>query len=185
MPSRLPIATVQLTLPNYGLMEDAFAGFNTTKPLVPGALLNRRKNKLARAGYNGLNVSLTILVVEDEPIICFAMEQTLQSAGFKIVTAPNGDAALALLTDTQMCFAGLIADIRLGQGIDGWSLARQARARIPEIAVIYTTGDSAADWAAQRVENSLIMQKPVADEQLLAGLSTLFNELESRLSCHR
>lgn len=119
---------------------------------------------------------LTLLVAEDEALIRFALEQTLQNSGFNVVAAPSGDAALFLLTDSRVQFAGLITDIRLGAGIDGWALARQARELIPNICVVYVTGDSAADWHAQGVPGSMVLQKPVADAQLLTGISTLLNE---------
>lgn len=104
------------------------------------------------------------------------MEQTLESGGFDVVAAPSGDAALSLLINSETRFAGLITDIRLGDGIDGWALARQARELVPDICVVYVTGDSASDWSAQGVPGSLVLQKPVADAQILTGISTLLNE---------
>jgi CheY-like chemotaxis protein len=61
------------------------------------------------------------------------MEQMLESGGFDVIAAPSGDAALQLLVDSEAQFAGLITDIRLGDGIDGWALARKARELVPDI----------------------------------------------------
>lgn len=123
-----------------------------------------------------MSTLLTLLVAEDQAILRLAMEQTLESGGFDVVAAPSGDAALSLLINSETRFAGLITDIRLGDGIDGWALARQVRELVPDICVVYVTGDSASDWSAQGVPGSLVLQKPVADAQILTGISTLLNE---------
>lgn len=119
---------------------------------------------------------LALLVAEDEALIRCAMEQTLESGGFDVVAASSGDAALQMLIDSETQFAGLVTDIRLGDGIDGWALARKARELIPDLCVVYITGDSAADWPAKGVPGSMVLQKPFADALLLTGISTLLNE---------
>lgn len=128
------------------------------------------------AGVDGLTDAPMLLLAEDEALICLAMEQVLQDGGFEVVTASSGDAALALLLAGQNSYSGLITDIRLGSGIDGWAVARKARELSPDICVIYVTGDSAADWPAQGVPGSMVMQKPVPDAQLLTGISVLLND---------
>lgn len=131
---------------------------------------------LSSAGANGLTDLLALLVAEDEALIRCAMEQTLESGGFEVVAASSGNSALQLLIDSATRFAGLITDIRLGDGIDGWALARKARELIPDLCVVYITGDSAADWPAKGVPGSMVLQKPFADALLLTGISTLLNE---------
>jgi len=128
------------------------------------------------AGISGLTDFLALLVAEDEALIRCAMEQTLESGGFDVVGASSGNSALQLLIDSATRFAGLITDIRLGDGIDGWALARKARELIPDLCVVYITGDSAADWPAKGVPGSMVLQKPFADALLLTGISTLLNE---------
>lgn len=123
-----------------------------------------------------MTVLLTLLVAEDEALIRCAMEQTLESGGFDVVAASSGEEALQLLIDSEAQFAGLITDIRLGDGIDGWALARRARELFPDLCVVYVTGDSAEDWPAKGVPGSLVLQKPFADALLLTGISTLLNE---------
>jgi len=119
---------------------------------------------------------LALLVAEDEALILFAMEQALESGGFKVVAASSGVEAIQLLSDSETPYAGLITDIRLDDGMAGWTLARKAREFVPDICVVYVTGDSAADWPANGVPGSMVLQKPVADALLLTGISTLLNE---------
>jgi hypothetical protein len=41
--------------------------------------------------------------------------------------------------------------------------------------VIYMTGDSAAQWSANGVPNSVLLRKPFVDAQLTTALATLLN----------
>ena len=54
--------------------------------------------------------------------------------------------------------------------------ARHARRRFPHLAVLYVTGDSVAEWTSEGVPNSLIMQKPYADAQLMTAIASLLIE---------
>ena len=67
----------------------------------------------------------------------------------------------------------------MGGGIDGWEVARHARAKFPNIAVVYITGDSAAQWSAEGVPESLVLQKPFADAQVVHAIATLLNVANS------
>ena len=117
-----------------------------------------------------------LLVVEDEPAIQMLIEAVLEDAGFEVRTAGFGQEAVDILDDNTVQPVGLITDVRLGAGIKGWDVARHARERHPEIAVVYVTGDSAADWAAYGVPRSLLLPKPFANAQLVTAMTTLLNE---------
>jgi CheY-like chemotaxis protein len=67
----------------------------------------------------------------------------------------------------------LITDIKLGSKMNGWEVARHARQTYPGIAVVYMSGDSAADWTAEGVPNSVMLQKPFATAQVTTAISTL------------
>lgn len=116
-----------------------------------------------------------LLVVEDEPIILFAVEALLEDAGFTVLAASNGKSAIDLLQDFKDSLRGLITDIRIPGGLNGWDVARRARELRPDLPVVYTTGDSAGEWAAQGVPQSMLLQKPYADAQLLTAISGLLN----------
>lgn len=124
---------------------------------------------------------ISVIVAEDEGLIRLALNDLLESEGYNVASAASGEAALSLLHKASHPYAGLITDVRLGDGTDGWALARQARNMMPEICVVYLTGDSAADWPVQGVPGSIVLQKPVVDVQLLAGISTLLQD-RARLS---
>ena len=118
-----------------------------------------------------------LLLVEDEPLIRTALADALQDGGYSLVEAENGTAAKALI-DGGESLSGLLTDIRLGSGPNGWEVAREARHAFPKIAVVYMTGDSAADWASEGVPNSVLLQKPFANAQVITAISTLLNVVD-------
>jgi FixJ family two-component response regulator len=75
--------------------------------------------------------------------------------------------------------AGVITDIRLGPGASGWEIARYARGLKSEIAVVFVSGDSVDDWAAEGVPKSVIIQKPFAEAQLVTAISALITDAGS------
>ena len=119
---------------------------------------------------------ICVLLAEDEPLVQVFSQDVLESGGYGVVAVSNGREALIAIDDQRQEFAGLVTDIRLGHGPNGWEVARHARELNPLIAVVYITGDSAAEWAANGVPNSMILQKPFADAQLITALSTLLND---------
>ena len=133
---------------------------------------------LATQGFPGLGSMaevVPILVVEDEPLIRMNLVDTLHDGGFTTEECGDGKAACQCI-DKCGEMQGLITDIRLGDGPNGWDVARHARRRFPHIAVLYVTGDSVAEWTSEGVPNSLIMQKPYAEAQLMTAIASLLIE---------
>ncbi len=118
---------------------------------------------------------VTLLIVEDEAIVLDLLRDALADAGFQIVSAANGERGMAMLDDSDIVLAGLITDIRLGGEVSGWDVARHAREAVPSFPIVYMTADSAADWAANGVPNSILVQKPFAMAQVVTAISTLLN----------
>ena len=118
-----------------------------------------------------------LLLVEDEPLIRTALASALEDGGYRLVEADNGAEAMAAIDGNER-FAGLITDIQLGSGENGWDVGRHARHRFPKIAVVYMTGDSAAHWTAEGVPNSVLLQKPFANAQMITAVSTLLNVVD-------
>jgi DNA-binding NtrC family response regulator len=70
----------------------------------------------------------------------------------------------------------LITDVNLGRDkLSGWDVAKRARELNPSVAVIYMTGDSGHDWAANGVPNSVLLLKPFAPAQVVTAVSQLLN----------
>ena len=113
-----------------------------------------------------------ILVVEDEALIRISLVECLEAGGYTVSDCSDGAAAIAYIEASDELH-GLATDIQLGKGPSGWEVAHYARKKYPDIAVVYMTGDSAADWSAEGVPNSVILQKPFADAQMLTAIATL------------
>ena len=79
-------------------------------------------------------------------------------------------------------FSGLITDISLGKGPDGWEIARRARELIPKLPVVYISGHGSADWPSKGVPYSLTLSKPFATAQLITAISTLLVEADAHQS---
>jgi CheY-like chemotaxis protein len=119
-----------------------------------------------------MEVVQPLLVVEDEALIRINLIDVLNEGGYTVDECASGNAAIANI-DSRDVLHGLITDINIGSGPNGWHVARQARQKFPDIAVVYISGDSVDAWTAEGVPNSLILQKPFADAQLLSAVTTL------------
>ena len=117
-----------------------------------------------------------VLLIEDEALLLLSLEEALEEAGFDVVGAPTGEIALTQFDASPMRFDAVISDIRLGKGIDGWTVVRHCRQAKSTLAVIYMSGDSANAWPAQGVPGSLMLSKPFVAAQVITGLSTLLTE---------
>jgi CheY-like chemotaxis protein len=126
-----------------------------------------------------LSNQIHVLLVEDEPLVLLSTQDTLEGGGYTVVTAGDGEEAMALLDARSEELAGLVTDVRMGDGPSGWDVARHARELKPNLPVVYATADSAQDWSAQGVPKSLVVQKPYAPAQLLTAISTLITEAQT------
>lgn len=109
------------------------------------------------------------------------MQITLEDSGFDVLAVENGADALARLDAHGDAIKALVTDIRLGDGPSGWDVARRVRHDIPDLPVVYMTGDSGADWAAEGVPKSILVQKPFVPAQVLTAITTLLNDNSSTL----
>ena len=86
---------------------------------------------------------MRVLVVDDEPTICRALEIVLGRAGFEVVFAQSGEAALGSLRAEH--FDCLIVDLRLGD-LRGDVVFELAAAEQPHLRrqSLFITGDASA-----------------------------------------
>jgi CheY-like chemotaxis protein len=117
-----------------------------------------------------------LLVVEDDPAVLNLVRCVLEDGGYTVVAAVDGQSAIHLFNQHMDDIAGIITDIRLPAGPDGWAIARHAREHRPEIAVVYTTGESTRDWLDKSIGQSLVIEKPYAPDLLVTAISTLLTE---------
>lgn len=119
--------------------------------------------------------SVLLLLVEDDSALRSLLEIELTDEGFEVVSASSGAKAMAQLESDGSRFKGVITDIRLGKGPDGWEIGHRAREAVANMPVIYMSGDSAHEWSANGVPESIMLQKPFVVAQLVTAISTLLN----------
>ena len=116
------------------------------------------------------NSGVTILVVEDEPLVLDMISQELTDQGFAVLEADTGEAALSIMESGQTVDV-LFTDIRLPGELDGWRLAATAREAKPGLSVIYVTGYNVDREAA--VPGSIFLKKPYRPSDITETIRTL------------
>lgn len=106
-----------------------------------------------------------ILVAEDEAIVRLLVVETLRSCGHTVEEAADGQTALEMI---QACadLDLIVSDIRLPK-MDGFAMARSARALRPELRLLFLTGYIRAELPND-LSPAIIIRKPF-DPDNLAG----------------
>ena len=110
----------------------------------------------------------TVLFVDDDDAVRDVVSQGLSHAGFFVVTARDGYAALCVLMEHHVDL--LLTDVVM-PGISGFEFAQQAKLIRPRLKILYTTGY--ADKAAGRgdVRYGKVLPKPVRANALVSEIS--------------
>jgi DNA-binding response OmpR family regulator len=119
----------------------------------------------------------TILLVDDEKEILELAASFLGGAGYRAITALNGDVALIILQQPGISFDLLITDIMMPGELNGFALAREARELCPKLPIIYMTGFSAATGHAHGAPAGEILSKPWSAERLLGSVQAALGGL--------
>jgi len=64
-----------------------------------------------------------ILLVEDEPLVLLVAQDALEAGGYTVLPVQVASEALSLLDSRHTELSGLVTDIRLPGGADGWEIA--------------------------------------------------------------
>lgn len=85
-------------------------------------------------------MSHRILLVESDDHLGALLEPALAEAGHWVVRARTGLEALSRLAARAPPVDLVVTEIGLGEGPDGWQVAQRARARWPDLPLIYIAG---------------------------------------------
>ena len=83
--------------------------------------------------------SETVLVVEDDEDVRATVVEMLADLGYNVVKAPDADAAL-IIVQSGMPIDILFTDVVMPGTLKSPELARRARERLPNIAILFTSG---------------------------------------------
>ncbi len=122
------------------------------------------------------NSEISVLILEDEPIIAEDLHSLLESSNYKIAgLCHHGEEALDMLSNRAPSFA--ILDINLGGGMTGLDVAEviNAKYNIPYIFLTSFDDDKTLQEAQQHAPYGYIV-KPFQDRTLLTTIKTaLYN----------
>jgi len=109
----------------------------------------------------------TILVVEDDALICMLAVLMIQDWGHETVSASDPEEALAILR-SPLHIDALFTDIYLKKAVlGGCDLADQAVKLRPDLRVLYTTGNSLTDKMKHLlIVGTHFLGKPYTQQQL-------------------
>lgn len=112
---------------------------------------------------------MTVLIVEDEPIVRFCAAELLSDQGFEVVEAAAADHALEIL-ERRSDVAILFTDIEMPGSLDGSALALLVGRRWPSIRIVVTSG-RVRPRPDDLPPPALFLPKPYLPDQLVAAVA--------------
>ena len=102
----------------------------------------------------------SVLVVDDEEGVRDFLVEVLETSGYEVRSAPDGDAALAMIA--QHSFHVVVTDLRM-PGTDGLQLLKRVKADSPEVEVIVLTAHGTVGTAVEAMKCGAFeyLQKPL------------------------
>ena len=126
--------------------------------------------------------SKRILIADDEATIIRVLRLALETAGYEVESAANGEAALACILERQPDV--LITDIEMPR-MDGEELCRRIQRELPvrRFPIFVVTSLTALEhrrWSRD-IGNLEFLEKPISSRALLTRLRRYFAECDSGL----
>jgi DNA-binding response OmpR family regulator len=120
-------------------------------------------------------MSLTCLLIDDEPNLLLTLTHILRSAGYQVIPAQNALDGLAVLQEQSIDV--MIVDLKMPQ-IDGISLILQTRATHASLPIIIMTAHASLETAIEAVRQGArdYLIKPVDPAHLLERIRTILSE---------
>ena len=118
----------------------------------------------------------SVLVVDDDPMVCVAIEVCLQRQGFDVTVADGGEAGMRALE--KATFDVMLVDVFMPH-MRGFEAIRVFHERAPDIPVIAMSGyafanaDRAPDFLRMTIElgASACLRKPFTPQALIADVN--------------
>jgi CheY-like chemotaxis protein len=118
----------------------------------------------------GLGLSAaTVLVVDDEPLLCSLVSRILRDAGYSTLEANHGRSALEAARRSGGRLSLVVSDVRMPV-MDGVQFAREFRLLFPTVPILFTSGQADVSLAGEEV-----LAKPFKAELLLSAVTRLLS----------
>lgn len=111
--------------------------------------------------------------MEDEDLVRLILTEILFDEGYDPIAVSTGDEAVCLI-DGPDGFDMVVTDIQMPGRLDGIAVGRQARARHPDIPVVYVTGRPESMSGVGRLgPRDAFLRKPYGPRDILAVINRL------------
>jgi PAS domain S-box-containing protein len=115
----------------------------------------------------------TVLLVEDERALREATQRILTAAGYRVLAAPDGAAAIADAAASENPIDLVLTDLVM-PGMRGEQLAVKLRERRPSLRVLYMSGFARGHLGpVMGLDAAELIEKPFTTSQLLERIATL------------
>lgn len=120
-------------------------------------------------------MSLTCLLIDDEPNLLLTLTHILRSAGYQVIPAQNALDGLAVLQEQNVDV--MLVDLKMPQ-IDGISLIQQVRITHAHLPIIIVTAHASLETAIEAVRQGArdYLIKPIDPAQLLERIRSILSE---------
>ena len=120
--------------------------------------------------------AMTILVVDDEASVRALVRTILMRAGYAVIEAVDGVAALEICAGGDALVDLVLADIHM-PNMDGWELAEQLATTRPDIKIVLMSGNPATRASLGSYAPKVpLLDKPFKPATLIALLRAVLTE---------
>ncbi len=167
-----------------GIASSHNAGFKVRSELGHGTqtriVFPARERRLGQwpVGNSSKNISSTILVVDDEAMIRTVASEMLEQLGLNVVTAANGEDALARL-QSQEDIDTVLLDLTM-PGMDGRAVALAIQNLQIDVPIVLMSGYDKSEATAEFPNVRSFLQKPFMLEHLIDAFADEIDKLNVR-----
>ncbi len=121
-----------------------------------------------------------VLIVDDEPAVCFGLEGVLSEEGYTVSSVFSGTEALERILEED--FDVVLSDIKLGD-IDGLQVLDAVKHYAPDTVTILLTGHATLDSSIQALRKGAhdYLLKPIASQELRRSIQKGLTERQKNL----
>jgi len=122
----------------------------------------------------------TILVVEDEPVVCAVVHALLSRSGYTVLTAPDGTSALNVLREHPVSIGLILLDMTM-PGMTTGEVVQAIRALDPKVPILLNSGYTSNDTVKRMLAEGTVqgfLSKPYELHELLDTVAYLMRTTE-------
>ena len=119
----------------------------------------------------------TVLVVEDEPIVCAVAQAFLSRSGYTVLTAPDGASALNVLRDHLAGIGLILLDMTM-PGMTTGEAVQAIRVLDPTVPILLNSGYTSNDTVKRMLDEGTVqgfLPKPYELHELLGKVQELLH----------